>query len=95
MHFPSSGPGKYNYNVYACYFKGDGIVDLGPSVQADVDLRVLSPILIWASREDIFHLRLMLIGSRTLISGQRFNPSILIPPLMKRSMSGWAPMQGK
>ena len=42
VHFPGAGPGKYVYTVSACYFKGDGsgdeLVDLGPSVQAEVDL---------------------------------------------------------
>ncbi len=38
VHFPGAGPGKYVYTVYACYFKDDGSVDLGPSVQTEVDL---------------------------------------------------------
>jgi len=38
VHFPGAGPGKYVYTVYACYFKGGGSVDLGPSVQVEVDL---------------------------------------------------------
>ena len=38
VHFPGAGPGKYVYTVYACYFKGDESVDLGSSVQAEVDL---------------------------------------------------------
>lgn len=38
VHFPGAGPGKYTYTVYACYFKGDGAVDLGPDVQIEADL---------------------------------------------------------
>lgn len=38
VHFPGAGPGKYVYTIYACYFKGDGSVDLGPSVQVEADL---------------------------------------------------------
>jgi len=38
VHFPGAGPGKYVYTVYACYFNGNGSVDLGLSVQAEVDL---------------------------------------------------------
>jgi len=38
VHFPGAGPGKYTYIVYACYFKEDGAVDLGSSVQVEADL---------------------------------------------------------
>jgi hypothetical protein len=38
VHFPGTGPGKYVYTVYACYFNGNGSVDLDFSVQAEVDL---------------------------------------------------------
>jgi len=38
VHFPSAGPGKYVYTVYACYFNSNGSVDLGPSVQTEADL---------------------------------------------------------
>ncbi|MDQ1252697.1 MAG: hypothetical protein QG646_1829, partial [Euryarchaeota archaeon] len=38
VHFPGAGPGKYTYTVYACYFKENGDIDLGPSVQVEADL---------------------------------------------------------
>jgi hypothetical protein len=38
VHFPSAGPGKYRYTVYASYFNGGGAVSLGESVSVDVDL---------------------------------------------------------
>jgi hypothetical protein len=38
VHFPGAGEGKYVYTVYACYFKGDGSFDLGPSVQVEADI---------------------------------------------------------
>src|SRR3989442_10468811 len=42
VHFPSAGPGKYQYQVYASYFKNDGSVQLGPSVTLNVDLEYKS-----------------------------------------------------
>ncbi len=38
IHFPGAGPGKYQYTVYAVYFKAGGGVDLGPAVPIEVDL---------------------------------------------------------
>ncbi len=38
IHFPGSGPGKYQYTVYASYFKSDGTIELGPNVAINVDL---------------------------------------------------------
>lgn len=38
VHFPGAGPGKYTYTVYACYFKENGDIDLGPSIQVEADL---------------------------------------------------------
>jgi len=37
VHFPSVGPGRYTYVVYASYFE-NGNVKLGPSTSVDVDL---------------------------------------------------------
>ncbi len=38
IHFLGSGPGKYQYSVYASYFKSDGTIELGPNVAMNVDL---------------------------------------------------------
>ncbi|MDE1878024.1 MAG: hypothetical protein KGI07_05770 [Thaumarchaeota archaeon] len=38
VHFPSAGPEKYQYDVYASYFQADGIIQLGPRVTINVDL---------------------------------------------------------
>jgi hypothetical protein len=38
IHFPSAGPGSYQYTIYASYFKDDGSIELGPNVSVDVDL---------------------------------------------------------
>ena len=94
--FPGAGPGKYVYTVYACYFKGDGSVDLGSSVQAEVDLSYHAfPNLELGFTRGIFHPRLMLIGLKMLISGRRSSPLILIPALTRRSMNSRVLMPGK
>jgi len=38
IHFPSAGPGEYQYTVYPSYFKDDGSLELGASASVDVDL---------------------------------------------------------
>jgi hypothetical protein len=38
IHFPSAGLGKYQYTVYASYFKNDGTISLGQGVTINVDL---------------------------------------------------------
>ena len=42
MHFPSAGPGQYQYIAYASYFNSNGSVQLGPSVTANFDLEYKS-----------------------------------------------------
>lgn len=38
VHFPSAGPGKYQYTVYASYFKDDGTISLDSNVVVGIDL---------------------------------------------------------
>ena len=38
VHFPSVGPGEYQYTAYASYFKDNGNVELGPKISTTVNL---------------------------------------------------------
>jgi len=38
IHFPSAGPGGYQYTIYASYFRDDATIELGPSASVHVDL---------------------------------------------------------